>query len=451
MGKINKNDRTQNKIDQHFKEQLRDFNATPPKFMWDNIEQQLNSDREKAKYDHWYYVILALLIPITVVNFLFNYDFEQISDEIFTSTNQKIAAVFKGKNTLENSANNKTASYNNANIPTANTSLENNINSHKATGNTSSGNNSNRNNNDVIASSEKNTPKTSSNSLFKNNKKAGRKLNNNNIAQLSSQESSNQVSEKTILLAIETNEIDTRTSSIFNDAIFMQHPAEKIANQTNATLKNLKGFYVGADARIANNWFLIKQSATNNFINSDVQYQFRYGVSVGGSSGYNFNKNFGIEAEVLYSKQGQSYTDNTFKKVPIKGNIDLTYIRTPLLFKYKWANISATTEKPVVFNILFGPVYSRLVNSEYTVSNEQFAKKAIIPINELGLVFGFEYDLFLSNNSFLTMGLRTGVSSDIHSFPYVGPNALKTLNLDLGLNASYNFQIRPKKKSVTTF
>lgn len=440
MGKINKNDRTQNKIDQHFRERLRDFNATPPKFVWDNIEQQLENDKEKAKYDHWYYVILALLIPITIVNFFFSYSFDTISEEIFTNTNKRVAAVFTNKKTNSNK-NSKNTVYSNTQENKYSNSLS--LVNFKKQNKIFDGakNIASNNNNDILR------PNNTSN----NHKKSTKNINSHSKA-LPLAINDKNIIENTISLNMKNDEIDTKQLSLlFENANVATQKVDKLFNQTEATLNNLKGFYAGADVRVANNWFLIKQAATNNFINKDVQYQFRYGLSFGGSVGFNFNKNFGIETEILFAKQGQSYIDNTFKKVPIQGNIDLAYIRTPLLFKYKWTNISAKTEKPIVFNILFGPVYSRLVNSEYTVTNEQFAKKAIIPINELGLVMGFEYDLFLSNNSFLTLGVRAGASSDIHSFPYAGPNALKTLNLDLGLNASYNFQIRTKNKSTTTF
>ncbi len=446
MGKINKNDRTQNNIDQHFREQLRDINATPPKFMWDNIEQQLENDKQKAKYDHWYYVILAILIPVTIANFLFNYSFDSISEEIFTSTNQRVAAIFTGKKANSNIKPNKSRVINLSEKELyVNNTLPVTEKQHNKQNNRKLNSENNiLNNNDFTLTKVKNNKL-----LFGKNLNQSTKVID---AILPSKKINNTNNETTISLTMKTDEIDTRQLSLLNENVYSSAiNTDDIINQTEVILNNLKGFYFGTDVRVANNWFLIKQAATNNFINNDVQYQFKYGISFGGSVGYNFNKNFGIETEILFARQGQSYTDNTFKKVPIQGNIDLTYIRTPLLFKYKWTNISATTEKPIVFNILFGPVFSRLINSEYTVSNEQFAQKAIIPLNELGLVMGFEYDLFLNNNSFLTLGIRTGVSSDIHSFPYVGPNTLKTLNLDLGLNAAYNFQIRSKKKSAVTF
>jgi hypothetical protein len=54
----------------------------------------------------------------------------------------------------------------------------------------------------------------------------------------------------------------------------------------------------------------------------------------------------------------------------------------------------------------------------------------------------------MTNNTYLTLGARTSVSTDVKSFPYFGPNNLKTLNVLLGVNASLNFQIRPKLKTT---
>jgi hypothetical protein len=449
MGKINKNDRTQHNIDQHFSDKLRNFEAKPPEFIWGNIEQNINADKEKSKFDHWYYVILALLIPITIANFLFNFNTENTSDELFVKTNSKIAAFFTKKeaNISEINSNTSISASNNhsenSNISASTTSTE-------KTTNTSINYNIN-DVEDLVALNHNETVSFTDKGNFR--KRDGSKkasiINNGAVAEnktLDSSESGNRIT-----LLPETGVIDSRILSLEDNVALLKYENANNDNITNKTLKNLKGFFVGVDARIGNNWFLIKQAATNNFINNDVQYQFKYSSTFGISAGYNFSKNVGVEAEILYSRQGQSFVDNSFRKVPIEGNIELAYIRTPLMFKYKWANISALTQKPVVFNILFGPVYSRLISSAYTVSNEQFAKKAIIPVNELGLTLGFEYDVFMSNNSYLTLGVRTGVSSDVNSFPYAGPNTLKTLNLDLGLNASYNFQIRPKQKAFTTF
>lgn len=447
MGKINKDDRTQHNVDQHFSDKLRNFEAKPPEFIWDNIEQNINIDKEKSKFDHWYYVILALLIPITIINFLFNYNVENASDELFAKTNTKIAALFTKKDATNTVTNTSTSTYNtysennNTSVSPFSSEKEN---------TTSENNDSNEIEQLVTLNSTENVSLTDKGNFRKRgNGKKGIITNNSPIT--ANNNITNATSENKITLLAENDVINTRIVSLEDDAVLLKYQADNIQNITNNTLENIKGLFIGADAKVGNNWFLIKQAATNNFINKDVQYQFKYGSAFGISVGYNFSKNIGIEAEMIYSKQGQSYIDNTFRKVPIEGNIDLTYIRAPVMFKYKWASISALTQKPIVFNILFGPVYSRLVSSEYIVSNEQFAEKTIIPINEMGLTLGFEYDIFMSNNSYLTLGVRTGVSSDVNSFPYAGPNTLKTLNLDLGLNAAYNFQIRPKQKTITTF
>jgi hypothetical protein len=199
-----------------------------------------------------------------------------------------------------------------------------------------------------------------------------------------------------------------------------------------------------------NSWFLIKESALTGFINNDVQYNFNYGITYALSFGYNFSKNAGIEIESAFSRQGQSYVDNSSRKVPIEGDINLSYFQVPVLIKYKWSRVAAITQNPASFNILIGPIYSRLIQSDYTVNNDLFAKtdKTIIPKNELGLAFGLEYDIYMTNNTYLTLGARTSVSTDVKSFPYFGPNNLKTLNVLLGVNASLNFQIRPKLKTT---
>lgn len=433
MGKINKNDRTQNKLDQQFSDKLRDFEANPPEFIWSNIEENLDSEKEKSKFDHWYYVILALLIPITVANLFINYNFEQITDEFYGRANRKIVAVLSGNynktknnsSNSNNSTNNKTADYNTTSGISNNTPV--NYTTH----------NYNSNNLLAVAKNNKNNSSTIS------NKKSNGLTNVSNENPINIQEQ--QINNATIKTGISFNNTELAEANILK---LHNYTASNIIQQK---ISGIRGFYLGADVKMNNSRFLIKQSATNNFIGKDIEYQFKYGYSYGISFGYNFNEKMGIETEINYTQQGQSYIDNTSRKIPIAGNIDLTYLKVPVMFKYKWVKVSGITQQPVAFNLLFGPMYNRLIQSEYKVTNEQFAQKAIIPENELGLVLGFEYDLFMSRNTFLTLGLRTGVSSDVKSFPYAGPNVLKTLNLDLGIGAAVNFQFAPKQKTLTQF
>lgn len=423
MGKNKKNVRTENKLDQYFKDQLHDVNMQPPQFMWDNIEEQLDTQREKVKFDHWYYIILALLIPFTISNLFINYNIDSHLDNFYERTNKQIASLFTNDS-------NSIAEINNPNIKISFT------------------NNARNNKKDNFIVPPINPSKKFS-SKSKLNKtllsvRSNKLINTNSSPDtiILSQEAISNLNAQSAGILFHSNE-EIEFFPLKNQNIDIENTIEK-------KLDNLKGFFLGADMKLNNSWFLIKRNKLGAFLSQDVQYNFNYGYAYGVSWGYNFSKSFGLESEIIYSHQGQSYIDNTIRKIPIEGDIELTYIQLPVLAKYRWARVSGITQKPVAFNVLLGPVYSYLVQSNYLVNNDELLnEKEIIPQHELGLSLGLEYDIFMSNNTYFTLGARTSVSSDVQSFPFIGSNNLKTINLLVGINASVNFQIRPKQKSPT--
>lgn len=428
MGKNKKNVRTENKLDQYFKDQLHDANLQPPKFIWDNIEEKLDIDREKVKFDHWYYIILALLIPFTVSNLFINYNIDSRLDNFYARTNRQIAHLFvNNSNDISKIDNPKTKFNTSKNI-------------------------GNKNEDYFIEQ-----PAKSPNNFLtkKYTDKSNFKKSSSTFGSKKSIDSPDVLDNVILNQEIISNLNSKPLGIVFNnneeiEFFPLKNQNIDIENETQKKLDNLKGFFLGVDMRINNCWFLIKKNKLSGFLSQDVQYNFNYGYAYGISWGYNFSKYFGIESEIIYSYQGQSYTDNSIRKIPIEGDIELRYFQLPVLAKYRWARVSGITQKPVALNVLLGPVYSYLAQSKYLVNNDELLnEKEIIPQHELGLSLGIEYDIFMSNNSFFTFGARSTVSSDVQSFPFIGSNNLKTLNLLVGVNASFNFQIRPKQKLPT--
>jgi hypothetical protein len=231
-----------------------------------------------------------------------------------------------------------------------------------------------------------------------------------------------------------------------DDRLFRILTSNNAAHALTEKINHIKGFYIGAGSRINNSWFLLRKNELSRFADEDMQYTSDYNLAYSISSGYNVSKNFGVEAEVTLVRQQQSYLDRSNRKITVEGNMSLTYLQIPLMAKYKWARLSAVTQQPIVFNIMAGPVYSRLLHLEYTVINEKFDHKEVsFAQNELGIMLGLEYDIYISRNAYFSIGTRAGASTDIRSFPYIAPNQVKTLNLFIGVDASFNFHLKNGK------
>jgi hypothetical protein len=437
MRKINKTDRAQNKLDEFFRNRLRHNEVVPHGYMWDNIESQLNVDREKAKFDHWYYLILIILIPFTVANVLLKYD---LTGGVYNKLSHQLTWLYTDEPEF-GFAQSITFNNNSGNNNVGNVNLNNEENSFASFG--------------YNAAVKSVSPSTIISSVFSFELSSSGFTKENNLpaSAISDELFTNNNNNESVLVETENishNGITIAQEKISDDDLINYYSVNDAENIIEKKLNNLKGIYLGGDVRVNNSWFLLKKSAFSGFVDKDVQYNFEYDLTYAVSLGYNFSKNIGLETEFTLSRQGQSYTDNSNRKVPIEGNISLTYFQLPVMFKYKWAKVSAMTQNPMVFNILIGPVYSRLVQSDYKVNYEQFdTKNVVIPKNEIGLTLGLEYDVYMTNNTYFTIGTRTGVSTDVKSFPYVGPNKLKTLNLYLGIDASVNFQLRPKQKKIS--
>jgi hypothetical protein len=361
MRKIKKTDRTQNKLDQLFQKKLRNHEVTPPGFLWDNIDGQLNEYREKSKFDHWYYIILVLLIPFAVANILIKYNFTGFTNKSY----QKISWLYNFDDT-ENKNSNSTVEYQQVKI------------------NSYSSDKSLQNNNQYITSEQifnhnesygkkiahhqnvslKNDFQSISENLFSDENKYFDSRKTSNTDNLNEKANNSEINSEFITnRGIKFTTVD----SLNEKDVIKQYYAGKVDNLTERKLRNIKGIFFGVDVRMNNSWFLIKESALTGFINNDVQYNFNYGITYALSFGYNFSKNAGIEIESAFSRQGQSYVDNSSRKVPIEGDINLSYFQVPVLIKYKWSRVAAITQNPASFNILIG--LRKLIKQLYPKTN----------------------------------------------------------------------------------
>lgn len=175
-----------------------------------------------------------------------------------------------------------------------------------------------------------------------------------------------------------------------------------------------KGFYVS----IATQAGFSKISSNNILaqIGTGATYAPDYGIAYNLSGGYKATNRLAIELGVNYSKQGQRYRE-------IDGGerittADLSYVQVPLTVKYRKSELSS--EKPSSFSYIGGLQYGRILSNPTLnatlngasidspiVSSDLFVQ------NELGLLAGVDYDVYLNKNLSLSIGGRASVGKDV--------------------------------------
>ncbi len=232
---------------------------------------------------------------------------------------------------------------------------------------------------------------------------------------------------------------------------------------------------------------------TSSLINSNDQaagpeLDYKNSVKIAGgiSGGYSFNKHIGVELNVLYAKQGQSYKGEVSQITPsgygivilsqafqsfayannvsFTGNytadISTTCLKIPLLFRYTGDNT-----KGVYFSSFIGPQLDMLnavniqVNgktispSNYNLKAEDFYKKTTVDaVLGLGVGINLPSNLVLSAHLRLDYGLGDvenksetttafGVSEKVYSSARAATN-----NATGGLLISLNYKLVRKAK-----
>lgn len=446
MSKLNKNQPSRHSVDELFKKWLRHHQVTPDLRIWQHIEKQLDAEREKTKYDHWYYIILAILIPITVATILLEYDFTHIADRLHRGLNTRLDWLYADEPELYTSRL-KTPSITDGTIYVLNTQHAVNpdlISQSDATlhhpANTS------------LPESSVDNQLTLSTLPIKANYPLMPMLPKINETEPGEGGSSTEESGVSAIQVerISGDGITLDTELLTEDALIKPITINNTLYFFEEKLNAIKGVYLGGGARLNNNWFLIKRTAVSKFADQDMEYHFEYDVAYLLSGGYNFSRKWGMETELTLARQRQTFIDKSNRKIMLEGNINLTYLQFPLLVKYKWSKVSGLTQQPVVMNFMLGPAYTRLLQANYTVNHESFDRKQVnFARNELGMMMGMEYELYLNRHFFIALGARAGISTDIRSFPYVHADRINTLNAFVGLDASLNLHLRGRKKAPT--
>ncbi len=206
-------------------------------------------------------------------------------------------------------------------------------------------------------------------------------------------------------------------------------------------MTNLKGFQIGLGGTFFNSWILNKRPT--EISTNSLEYKFTTGQQYGFTLGYNFNPKLGLEIGLAKANQGQriiQYANAT----QIENEVRLGYVHIPLAFKYKWEQYSSITKHPIVMNYMVGLQYSKLLSIDGIMNSDIIMLEDLQRTHDIGFLVGLDYDIFLGNNYFVTIGARSTFGTDLNAVMNAFNNSsnTKTDNFTVGLKASFNYLFR---------
>jgi len=215
--------------------------------------------------------------------------------------------------------------------------------------------------------------------------------------------------------------------------------------QPTSTYAKTRGLYLGSFWGANNTWILNPQAIDASITAGNLNYKVNFDSAWGFAGGYDFSAKWGIHAEwIVRFNQGQKFEyERLFHKVYQKNqkvDINLAYTQIPVYLKYKTYRLSPVTKQPVVFNYLAGIQYGALRAAEIQTENP-IIQEALTKSHTWGFVAGMDCDVYLTNNYFISLGARSGVSTasnNWHQFNF--PNAKTFNNLSFGVRASLNYR-----------
>ncbi|MCS6935576.1 MAG: PorT family protein [Chitinophagales bacterium] len=229
------------------------------------------------------------------------------------------------------------------------------------------------------------------------------------------------------------------------------------------TGKAQEGFHLGVAGAFNSTWILNQNNYgtlapfTNYLVrSSEMDYRFTWGGQAGIALGYNFTRNWGIQAEILYNFTGQRYEDNfegpaiipqgTFgsaqQYVNVKRNISLQYLQIPVM-----ARFISSGSNTVRFTAALGPQvgFRTRAREEVYIAGYPYDTLALPPKEkfrpvDFGLALQAGAEIYATDNLYLDVGLNVyGGLTDING------QVLRTLGWysqnDVKYQKSYNFRI----------
>lgn len=428
------NNKNNKNLDNTFKDGLRNMNATPDPEMWDKINNNLNADLKKRKYNHWYIAALFLLLPMTLTNIFINYDLEKYYTEFAIENLAQLDGDITKENIINNNpvvvSNNSLSNTTELNITTERFQFKG-----LSNGGRGSALNSGYHNEAVV---NKNTTGNSGSvvSFFKPSNDHTSKTNRDNsqiyLASLSpdfidySTESDNNS-----FTYIENNEI----SDVLKNKDDFKQLSKKSKKQELDYL--LKGVYTGASIGVQKTNILRRAGQFAPILGDNVQLNSSFSFSYGARVGWNFNRYLALEAGVYKSDLEMNYLDNRYNKIFTEGNIKAQYIEFPIALKFRYAAFNSINHLPHLIGINTGFTYAHLRNANVTIVDTEVenAYQYFDP-SQLALNVGLDYEWFVHKNISLTASASAAIFSSKGDFPKFSVNNAKS-----DLRTNYRFQV----------
>jgi len=406
---VRNNDENSGNLEKHFRE-LRNLEIPPSPDLWDKLEDKLEEDKARVKHDHWYKALILLLIPFTVINILVTYELSYPTGERKGSKPDGFTQnILSSKNALSGTRERlggwgiffKEGFFSGSAFIKDNQVKK-----------------------DAISEPVKQEISPVHTASFTE----------------ATEDETSIIIQNAPPLIIEKRMAET--SVTYND--LLNYHARKMLDESVASVK---GLHFGIEGGINNSWMLHKDNSLHPLIGNKIHRKFDMGTTYGFSLGYDFSHRYGIEAEfILKSRQGQEYRELRYGKIPVNGEVNLDYLLVPVLFKYKWTKASPRSLNPRVLNLIAGIQYGRLRHAEVVQNGLDLEKVSeLFNRDELGLLLGIEYDLFVHPKYFLSMGARASISTDAGAFPYFNSEKTGTYNMLIGMNASFNYLVQKRR------
>lgn len=228
-------------------------------------------------------------------------------------------------------------------------------------------------------------------------------------------------------------------------------PTQTLENSTNKPAKTIRdkkgrilfprGFTVGGYYNLNNAWIFSPMSMEQE---ENTSLQFTFGRAYAFTMGYDFNEKFGISLDwVIKSQQGQVFDQVTHGHLHTKNEVNLTYTHFPLLFHYKFNGFSVFTNQNTILQLVGGMQYSTLKTAEINMTNTTF-QNDILTKHAWGFVAGADYDIYLNDNYYVTMGLRSSIMTGVTDGRFILPDHQTTNHLLVGGKVGLNYRFTHK-------
>lgn len=188
---------------------------------------------------------------------------------------------------------------------------------------------------------------------------------------------------------------------------------------------------------MANQTWILGKSASDPATIGELTPKFDMGHTYGAALTYNWSKNWGISAEVLSSKQGQTYARNIDGEWKTT-QLNMSYVQIPLTVRYKYPHQSRLFNRQSACNIGMGLQYASLQRAEIPLDNLAIQNN-ILQKHNWGLVVDADYDLSLSKHLYLNAGVRGTLSRGSSSFALPWLNSTNTVLVGLKGGLYYKF------------